>query len=575
MNVTHQRSLRAILSADIVGYSKLMSEDEDRTLVALRHLRKELFFPAVQTFGGTVAKNMGDGWLVEFNSASNAFRCAIEVQTALKQQDVIRVRIGIHIGDIVHDEEDIFGDGVNIAARLEKIAKPGAIAVSNTARRSMERGLAANLLDLGEHPLKNIPEKVRVFGWDMTEPWVEDASLSLQDKPSIAVLPFRSMSNDDDQGLFADGMTEDLITDLSKVSGLFVVARNSSFALKGKDLSVSEAARRLGVRNIVEGSVRKAGANVRINVQLVDAVSGSHIWANRFDGSTENVFQLQDEVGSKVVKALAVRLTANENNRLRQIHTTNIDAYELYVKAKALPYPPLPERIEQARTIFEKVISMDPEFAGGYAGVSSMLGFKSMWSHGNPRPLGEEARDLARRAIEIDSDFGWSYTALSIALIVLGDHDGAIKASQDAVDRLPNDTDAHAFKGFGLALAGRPQEGIASVEEAIRLSPEFHMGPNLNLLGLCKLLADDPEGTIKAFETNLMRQGPVGPPVLSWVAAAHLRLGNMEEAQQLRDRLISVFPDFRLAGWNFLRLPKSPLVREQLLEDMKKAGIPC
>lgn len=574
MTVSHPRALRAILSADIVGYSKLMSEDEDRTLTALRSLRSELFFPAVQSFGGSLVKNMGDGWLVEFGSASDAFKCAMQVQTALREQDLIRLRVGIHIGDIVHQDEDIFGDGVNIAARLEKIAKPGAIAVSDTARRSMESRLAGELLDLGKHPLKNIPEEIQIYGWDMSEPWVEDAPLSLQEKPSVAVLPFRSMSREEDQDLFADGMTEDLTTDLSKVSGLFVVARNSSFALKGLDLSISEAARRLGVRNIVEGSVRKAGARVRINVQLVDAVNGSHLWANRFDGSTDDVFELQDEVGASVVSALAVRLTANENNRLHKVHTKNLDAYELFVKAKALPYPPLPARFEQAQSIFEQVIKMDPEFAGGYAGVSWMLGFKSMWGHGDPFPLAREAESMARKAIDIDSNFGWSFTALSVALVVLGAHDEAIEAAQGALERLPNDSDAHAYLGYILALAGRADEGTEAVEAGIRLSPEFHMGPYLNLLALCKLLAGDPAGTISAFETNVRRQGPVGPPALAWCAAAHLRVGNPQEAHRLVERLTSAFPLFRLKDWNFPKLLRSQKDSDQLVQDMMEAGIP-
>ena len=574
MNQSHARALRAILSADIVGYSKLMSEDEDRTLSSLRSMRQDLFFPAVEQFGGTVAKNMGDGWLVEFNSASDALRCAIQVQEALLAQELIRLRVGIHTGDIAHVDDDIFGDGVNIAARLEKVSQPGGIAVSDTARRSMESGLAGQLKDLGEHPLKNIPDLMRIFGWQMDEPFIEDASLALQEKPSVAVLPFRTPSGDDDQEMFADGLTEDLTTDLSKVSGLFVVARNSCLALKGQNLAVSEAARRLGVRNIVEGSVRRAGTRVRINVQLVDGVNGSHLWANRFDGSTDDVFELQDEVGANVVSALEVRLTANENNRLQQVHTRNLEAYELFVKAKALPYPPVPERIQQAQTMFERVMDMDPDFAGGYAGVAWMLGFKALWSHVDPDPLTSEAEKLARQAISVDADFGWSYTAQVIPLMLMGRYDEAVAASHEGVERRPNDADAYALQGLSLAMSGEPRAGVVSVEAAIRLSPEFHQGPYLNLLGFCKLLADDPQGTVKAFETNVMRQGPVGPPLLAWVAAAQVRCGNQAAAAGLRDKLLSAVPQFRLEGWNFLKCIRSDAIRQQVRDDMARAGIP-
>jgi adenylate cyclase len=396
----------------------------------------------------------------------------------------------------------------------------------------------------------------------------------LPDKPSIAVLPFDNMSGDAEQDFFADGMTEDLITDLSKISGLFVVARNSCFAFKGQPIDIREAARRLGVRYVLEGSVRKAGSRVRINVQLIDALSGGHLWAERYDGMVENVFELQDEVGAKVVSALEVRLKGDESARLQRVHTRNLDAYELYVRAKSTPYPPLPERIEAAREMFEQVVELDPDFAGGYAGVSWMLGFSAMFGHFDAGETAARALALARKAIEVDDAFGWSYITLALALQLQGKHEEAIAAADEAVARQPNDADAQAYRGMILALAGRPELGIEPIERAIRLNPQFINSPYLNLRTCIMLLARDHDGAVRSYEENLRRHGPVGPPVLSWAAAAYWALGREDDAGRAAARLMARFPAFRLENWNFFKMLKSHEDRRQIHDLMAAAGLP-
>jgi TolB-like protein/Tfp pilus assembly protein PilF len=396
----------------------------------------------------------------------------------------------------------------------------------------------------------------------------------LPDKPSIAVLPFNNMSGDPEQEYFADGMTEDLITDLSKISGMFVVARNSSFVFKAQPVDVREAARRLGVRYVLEGSVRKAGSRVRINVQLIDALSGGHLWAERYDGTVENVFELQDDVGAKVVSALSVRLRGDENERLRRVHTHNLNAYELYVRAKATPYPPIPERIDAAREMFEQVIEMDPDFAGGYAGVSWMLAFSAMWGHFDAQETIARATALARKAVEVDDSFGWSYAALGLALLLQGRHEEAIAAVDEAVARQPNDADAHAYRGIILAFAGRPELGLEPVERAIRLNPQFINGPYLNLRSGIMFLAQDYDGAVRAYEENVERHGPVGPPVLSWAAAAYWALGRRDDAGRAAAQLATRFPAFRLENWNFFKLIRSPEDRRRIHDLMRAAGLP-
>jgi adenylate cyclase len=386
-----QRRLAAILAADVAGYTRLMEQDTDGTVAAWQDAREDVIKPVVADHQGTVVKLTGDGFLVEFPTVQNAVNCALILQSGLTSS-ILDFRMGVNLGDIVDDGEDIHGDGVNVAARLEGLAEPGGICISGMVYESIRNRIDADYEDMGPKDIKNVSAPVQAYAVraksvegakiyqtsEVSSSRVEDPSNTVSDKPSIAVLPFDNLSSDPEQESFADGMTEDLITDLSKISGLFVVARNSSYIYKDQIVDIRKVAEELGVRYVLEGSVRKAGEKVRINAQLIDGETGGHVWADRYDGTVHDVFELQDEVCAKVVLALEVQLSEGEEENLQKVHTRNLEAYELFVQARATPYPPIPERINMAREMFEKVIELDPEFAGGYAGVSSMLSFGAL-----------------------------------------------------------------------------------------------------------------------------------------------------------------------------------------------------
>jgi adenylate cyclase len=582
-----QRRLAAIVAADVVGYSRLMGADETGTLAALFTHRSEHIDPTIDKHGGRIVKTTGDGLLLEFPSVVDAVKCAIAMQDGMAARNAgvsddkaIRFRIGVHVGDVIIEGDDIYGDGVNIAARIEPLAEPDGVSLSDDAYRQVRDRLDVRWEDGGEHEVKNIARPIQVWRWlnsgqqSPAHAPGENAMLELPDRPSIAVLPFDNMSGDPEQEYFADGMTEDLITDLSKVSGMFVVSRNSSFTFKGRPVDIREVARRLGVRYVLEGSVRKAGSRVRINVQLIDAINDRHLWAERYDGTVENVFELQDDVGAKVVSALSVRLRGDEGARLQRVHTHNLNAYELYVRAKATPYPPVPERIEAAREMFEQVIEMDPDFAGGYAGVSWTLGWSGVFGHFDVDETAKRAVTLARKAVEIDGSFGWSYVGLGLALLLQGRHDEAIAAVNEAVARQPNDADAHASRGLILAFSGHPELGIEPVERAIRLNPQFVNGPYLNMRSVIMVMARDYAGSVLSFEENIARHGPIGPPILAWAQTAYWALGRADDAKRIAVQLATRFPAFRLGNWNFLELVRSREERRGFCELMRSAGLP-
>ena len=584
MSVKYQRKLAAIVAADVAGYSRMMSADEAGTIGAVRRLQREIIEPAVASHHGRIVKTMGDGFLIEFSSAVASVEAAIDIQNSLgtfnnerPTENQVLLRIGIHVGDIVLEEHDIFGDGVNIAARIEPLAQPGGVGISDEAYRQVRDRLDIHWVDGGDQELKNISRPMRVWHWNHAPDPVRapaDSGLQLPDRPSIAVLPFDNMSGDADQEHFADGMTEDLITDLSKISGLFVVARNSTFAFKGQAVDIPTIARRLGVANVIEGSIRKMGDRVRINVQLIDAATGGHLWADRYDGTLASVFELQDDVCSKVVTALSVRLTQSETSRLGEIHTENVEAYELFVQAKATPYPPIPGRIAAAQELFEQVVQQAPDFAGGYSGLSWMASFGALWGHIDPTKLGAQAEALAYKAITVDASFGWSYTALGMALLAQRRYDEAIEAAQKGLDLLPNDADAHAFFAVINAMRGNYTAASQAADQAVRLSPNFINGPYFNLKSHSLFMAQKYQEALTWHEKNIARGGPVGPPALCWAAGSYYMLGNALAVENTVAELTVRFPDFRLKDWNLLGLIEHDATRHRIEAQFRDCGIP-
>ena len=565
-----QRRLAAILAADVASYTRLMEEDTDGTVAAWRAARDDVIEPLVEARSGRIVKLTGDGFLVEFPTVQDAVNCAITLQQSLAASS-LDFRMGINLGDIIVDGRDIHGEGVNVVARLEGLAEPGGICISGMVYDSVRNRIQVDYEDMGPQEVKNVSAPVQAYAvrFEALAVAVPDAE---EEKPSIAVLPFDNMSGDKDQESFADGMTEDLITDLSKISGLFVVARNSSFMYKGQGADVRKVAEELGVRYVLEGSVRRAGDKVRINAQLIDSQTGGHLWADRYDGSVDNVFELQDEVSAKVVEALSVQLTRGEAVSLNRVHTHNLEAYELYVRARQTPYPPVPERINTAREMFERVIELDPEFAGGYAGASLMLSFNATWSFSLSPEVIERAVNLARKAIEVDETFGLSYTSLGFALLHKRQFDEAITAAREAVHRQPNDADAFGFLGIILAFAGEFAEATAAIDQAILLNPQFVYGPYVNMRGMTLALAADYEGAAESWVLNAERNGPVGPPALCYGAAGHFATGRLDEAKKIAARMAE-FPEFFLDQWNFLDLVRDEKMRARLYDVLRAAGI--
>src|ERR1700736_4218870 len=375
--MTATRRLAAIMAADVAGYSRLMGADEEGTLAALKAIRRELGDPKIAEHRGRIVKTTGDGVLVEFPSVVDAVRCAVELQRemALRNDGVLKerrieFRIGINLGDIIIDEHDIYGDGVNVAARLEALAEPGGICVSRVVRDQVRDKVEFGFEDLGEQQVKNIARPVRVYRIPLAETARTKAPLPLPDKPSLAVLPFQNMTGDAEQDYFVDGIVEEITTAISRLPWLFVIARNSSFTYKGRAVDVKQVARELGVRYVLEGSVRKAGNRVRITGQLIDTATGSHIWADRIDGALDDVFELQDQVASSVVGAIEPKLRLAEIDRATRKPTTSLDAYDLFLRALAQAHKMTDECMGEAITLLKRALAIDPS----YAPAEAMIG---------------------------------------------------------------------------------------------------------------------------------------------------------------------------------------------------------
>ena len=433
-----ERRLTAILAADVVGYSRLMGSDEAGTLAQLKEIRQAVVDAKIAEHRGRIVKLTGDGVLAEFPSVVNAVSCATEIQTAMRartSESAIQFRIGVNLGDVIAEGDDIYGDGVNVAARLESVAQPGGIAVSQSVCDHVGNRLSVTFEDRGEQQLKNIEKPIRVYDVLLDEPSSVEMPATRRDKPSIAVLPFNNMSGDPEQEYFSDGITEDIITDLSKVSGLSVIARHSSFSYKGKPLKVQQIGRELGVDFMLEGSVRKAGARVRVTGQLVNCKKGSHVWAERFDRDLTDIFAIQDEITHAIVEQLKVRLLPQEREAVEQIPTENIEAYTYCLRGRDFYRRYIKHYLQLGRRMFAKAVELDPLYARAYAGMADCDSF---------------LRYYYRFDISTDSILALADKALALD------------------EALP---EAHASRGFALLLAHRPDEAVAEFERAIALDP--------------------------------------------------------------------------------------------------------
>ena len=570
-----QRRLAAILAADVAGYSRMMGEDEGGTLAALRQLRTELFAPTVDGHHGKVVKSMGDGWLVEFASIVDAVTCAIELQEALAGHDSIKLRIGVHLGDITHEEEDIFGDGVNIASRLQEIAQPAGIVISDIARRSIDSKLAVAFADLGVQDLKNIAEPVTAYGWGMTAVAAEATALPLPDKPSIAVLPFDNMSGDPEQEYFSDGISEDIITGLSALRWLFVIARNSSFTYKGRAVDVKDVARDLGVRYVLEGSVRKAGERVRITAQLIEATTGNHVWAHRYDRLLDDIFDLQDEITQTIVGAIEPELAVAERERVVRETPNNLDAWDCYQRGLWHHYRFTKEDNAEAQTLFRQAIELDPSLSRAYAGLAHagywdvLFGFTD-----EPEETLEWADEAGRRALTLDDKDPMAHWALGRVRVLRGDLDRAIAELNTAIHLNPSYAHAYFGLSFAQTLAGMTDEALENSNIAIRLSPydpslwTFYAGRTITLIARCEF-----EDAVNWAQKSV-RQAHAGGWAHALLAIALAHAGETAAARAAIEELKIMQPVF---SEDFIRhrlLFRDPAHLDLFLDGLRKAGLP-
>ncbi|MFZ0174764.1 MAG: tetratricopeptide repeat protein, partial [Pseudolabrys sp.] len=490
-----ERRLAAILAGDVAGYSRLMGADDEGTLHALKIHRKQLIDPKITEHRGRIVKTTGDGILVEFVSVVDAVRCAVDIQRGMAERNTdvpadkrIQFRIGINVGDIIIDGGDIFGDGVNVAARLETLADPGGIMVSSVVHDQVRDKLSFGFEDMGEQVVKNIARPISVHRIqlaqaaksDSTEKRTESATA---DRPSIAALPFVNMSGDPEQEYFADGITEDIITGLSKLRWFFVIARNSSFAYKGKAVDVKRAARELGVRYILEGSVRKGGNRVRITAQLIDAATGNHIWADRYDGELADVFALQDEITKKVVAAIEPKLLEAEALRSQSRSAEDLDAWEMVIHANSLFWRMTDSEGTAAIDMLERAIKRFPNYAPAYSMLAFML---LVSSHLIVTPsMGHQlarAPELGARAAELDDSDPWAHLALGYVAFMQRRMAESTAEFQRALQLNPNFAAAHGYLGWALSFDGQSDNAMVHLQEALRMSPHdpqnaiFHVG---------------------------------------------------------------------------------------------------
>jgi adenylate cyclase len=587
-----ERRLAAVLASDIAGYSRLMGADEEGTLSNLKALRKAVVDPKIVEHRGRIVKTTGDGMLVEFASAVDAARYAVEIQRCMAahnadvpQDSRIEFRIGIHVGDIIIDDNDIFGDGVNIAARLEGIAEPGGVCISDDAQRQIRGKVDFVYNDLGLQTLKNITEPMRAWhmrlGSDavsllpLHSSAVPAQTLVLPDKPSIAVLAFQNMSGDAEQEYFADGIAEDIITTLSKSRWLFVIARNSSFTYKGHAVDIKQVGRELGVRYVLEGSVRKAGNRLRITGQLVEAATGSHLWAERYDRAVEDIFAVQDEITHSIIGAIAPGILAAEIQRSQGKEAAELGQWERLMRAHWHIRRFTREDSSEAIRLLDELLRRQPDNALALADLAFSLHFAALFGW-TDRPAAAKARmsEAARRAVASDEQEAAAHTSLAIHELFLGQHDNAIRRLLRAIELDPNSTFARGYLGAAYAFGGECDRAIENVQEAIRLSPrDFLMVVWFTVSAWAYLSAEKFEQAAdcgrRAIDCN-----PAFPDAHGTFAVASAYLGQMADARAGLEEFMRLMPGLVAGDERLIRPFRRPADRARFLDGLRKAGLP-
>ena len=581
------RRLAAILAADVVGYSRLMGVDEAGTLARLKALRKDVFDPRIAEHGGRIVKLMGDGTLVEFGSVVDAVHCAAEIQRAMAAHNAevpedqrIEFRMGINLGDVIVDGDDIYGDGVNVAARLETLAEPGGLFVSGVVHGQVEGKLDLAFDDLGAQTLKNIANPIRVYSVRIGGASADNAAapvgaLPLPDKPSLAVLAFDNLSGDPEQEYFSGGIAEDIITELSKYRSLFVIARTSSFEYKGRALNVRTIGRELGVQYIVEGSVRRAGKRVRVTAQLVEAETGNHVWADRYDRDLEDIFAVQDEVTQAIVTAIEPELATAERQRAQRKPVESLDAWETYQRGLWHVFRYESGDNAKAKEFFQRAIELDPNFSSAYAGLA-YANYYGVILDLVDDPEEQIARGIGfgKTAISIDPTDPFARVALGRVYLIVGEHEASLAELDMAIALTPNYANAHFGRAHTLWQAGRPEEAIVSHDEAIRLSPRDPlMWAFLASKAIALSLLDRHEEAVE-----YARQAQRQPNTAIWANMAELsalgHLGRADEAKQALARALALKPDLSVAFVDAALKMKHQRDHQHYIDGLVKAGVP-
>jgi adenylate cyclase len=554
-----ERRLTAILAADVVGYSRLMGADEAGTLAALKDVRTGFIDGKIAEHQGRVVKLTGDGILAEFPSVVNAVACAVELQRGIRKRNAdvpqdrrIQFRIGVNLGDVIVEGADIYGDGVNVAARLESIAESGGIAISGSVRDHVGNRLKLAFEDRGQQQLKNIEKPIRVYHVLLGQPMTADTISGKDERPSIAVLPFNNMSGDSEQEYFSDGITEDIITDLSKISGLSVVARHTAFTYKNRPVNVQEVGRELGVAYVLEGSVRKAGGRVRVTGQLINSTNGNHIWAERFDRELTDIFAIQDEITHAIVEQLKVKLHPQEQKSIAQAPTDNVEAYTYYLKGRDFLNRRSKRYLQLARQMFAKAVELDPMYARAYAGMADCDSYLYMTYH--EKVAMEKVLATTEKALALDPNLAEAHASRGVALSAGQRYEEAKDEFEKALALNPDSYEAHYFYARSNFAQGKVDRSAALFERAAELKPDDYQVPCL-LVGIYKSLGRRQDAKnaarkgVELAERELILHPEDSRPA-QLGAGAWFLLGEKERAREWTARSLTIDPDDLVAQYN-------------------------